>query len=227
MKIQIAPSILAADFIHLQSEVDSVLAAGADWIHVDVMDGHFVPNLTMGPIVVEALRARTDCPLDVHLMVERPEQMIPWFAQAGATSISVHAEATPHLHRALQLIRSYGLQAGMAVNPATGLTSLDYIYDQLDYLLIMTVNPGFGGQSMISATLKKVRSANERLAQLGRTDVPVEVDGGVSVHTIGDLAAAGARIFVAGSAVFQAQDRRQAIAALRAAAQQTSGSRNA
>lgn len=213
----IAPSILSADFADLAREVSRVLEAGADWIHVDVMDGQFVPNITMGPMAVEALRARFDCPLDVHLMVARPERYISAFAKAGATTITVHAEATEHVHRALQQIRAEGVEAGLALNPGTGLDAVTELADDIDMLLVMTVNPGFGGQSLIPATLRKVRRARKLLDDLGRQTVPIEVDGGISPATAGAAAAAGARVLVAGSAVFGQADYAEAIRAIRTA----------
>lgn len=212
--IKIAPSILSADFARLGDEVRAIEAAGADYVHVDVMDGHFVPNITIGPLVVDAVRSVTQLPLDVHLMIENPDQYIPDFAEAGADIIVVHAEASIHLHRTVQLIRSLGKRAGVSLNPATSLTALDLILPDLDLVLLMTVNPGFGGQSFIEACLPKITALRERIDRLERT-IELEVDGGVKVDNIEEIAAAGADVFVAGSAVFGTEDYPATIAALK------------
>jgi ribulose-phosphate 3-epimerase len=213
----ISPSILSADFARLGEEVDNVLKAGADWVHFDVMDNHYVPNLTIGPMVCEALRKHgVTAPIDVHLMVEPVDRLIPDFASAGATLISFHPEASRHVHRTIQLIKSHGCQAGVVLNPATPLDVLDWVLDDLDMVLLMSVNPGFGGQSFIPSTLQKLRQVRERIDASGRA-VRLEVDGGVKPDNIADIAAAGADTFVAGSAIFNAPDYADVIGRMKAA----------
>mgnify|MGYP003605937325 CR=1 FL=1 len=212
----IAPSILSANFAKLGEEVDNVLAAGADWVHFDVMDNHYVPNLTIGPMVCEALRKHgVTAPIDVHLMVEPVDRIIPDFAKAGASIISFHPEASRHVHRTIQLIKSHGCQAGLVLNPATPVDVLDWVLDELDLVLLMSVNPGFGGQSFIPSTLEKLRAVRQKIDASGRS-IRLEVDGGVKADNIGAIAAAGADAFVAGSAIFNAPDYRAVIDAMRA-----------
>jgi len=211
---KIAPSILSADFSRLGDEVRAVAAAGADYIHIDVMDGHFVPNITIGPLVVAAVRKVTDLPLDVHLMIENPDLYIPEFASAGADIIVVHAEATNHLHRTVQLIKSFGKKAGVSLNPATSLHHLDYILEELDLVLLMTVNPGFGGQSFIESCLPKIHALRAMLDKRG-LEAELEVDGGVKIENIDRISHAGADVFVAGSAVFASGDYDETIAELK------------
>jgi len=212
---RIAPSILSADFARLGEEVDAVVAAGADLIHFDVMDNHYVPNLTIGPLVCEALRKHgVKAPIDVHLMVKPVDRIIPDFAAAGATYISIHPEATEHVDRSLQLIREHGCKAGLVFNPATPLDWLDHVLERLDLVLVMSVNPGFGGQQFIDAALAKIATAREIIDRSGRP-IRLEVDGGVKVANIGRVAAAGADTFVAGSAIFGSKDYQSTIAAMR------------
>lgn len=210
----IAPSILSANFAKLGDEVDSVIAAGAEWIHFDVMDNHYVPNLTIGPLVCEALRKHgVTAPIDVHLMVKPVDRIVPDFAKAGASLISFHPEASEHIDRTIGLIHECGCKAGLVFNPATPLDYLDYVLDKLDLVLIMSVNPGFGGQSFIPAALDKLRRARELIDRSGRP-IRLEVDGGVKVDNIADIAKAGADTFVAGSAIFGQKDYRAVIAAM-------------
>ena len=211
----IAPSILSADFARLGEEVDRVLAADADWVHFDVMDNHFVPNLTIGPMVCKALRDYgVTAPIDVHLMIEPVDAIIPDFARAGASVISIHPEATRHPDRSLQLIRDLGCKAGLVFSPATPLAWLDHVMDKVDLVLIMSVNPGFGGQSFIPGALEKLRLVRRRIDDSG-LDIRLEVDGGVKVDNIGVIAASGADTFVAGSAIFGSADYAETIAAMR------------
>ena len=213
----IAPSILSANFANLGADVDAVLAAGADWVHFDVMDNHYVPNLTIGPLVCAALRKHgVTAPIDVHLMVKPVDRIVPEFAQAGASLISFHPEASEHVDRTIQLIKSQGCKAGLVFNPATPLHYLDHTLEQLDLVLIMSVNPGFGGQSFIAGALDKLRAVRARIDASGRA-IRLEVDGGVKTDNIGAIAQAGADTFVAGSAIFNAPDYAQTIAAMRAA----------
>ena len=213
----IAPSILSADFARLGEECRNVLAAGADWIHFDVMDNHYVPNLTIGPLVCEALRKHgITAPIDVHLMVKPVDRIVPDFAKAGASLISFHPEASEHVHRTIQLIRDSGCKAGLVFNPATPLDWLDHTLDQLDLVLIMSVNPGFGGQRFIEGALDKLRAVRERIDRSGR-DIRLEVDGGVKGDNIGAIARAGADTFVAGSAIFGSSDYAATIQGMRAA----------
>jgi ribulose-phosphate 3-epimerase len=213
---RVAPSILSADFARLGEEVRDVIAAGADLIHFDVMDNHYVPNLTVGPLVCEAIRPHCSVPIDVHLMVKPVDRIIPDFAKAGASIITFHPEASDHVDRTLGLIRDAGCKAGLVFNPATPLTYLDHVMDKVDMVLLMSVNPGFGGQSFIPAALGKLSAARARIDASGR-DIWLEIDGGVNAANIESIARAGADTFVAGSAVFGAKDRAQAMRALREA----------
>ena len=206
----IAPSILSADFARLGDEVKAVEAAGADWIHADVMDGQFVPNITFGPLVVAAVRRVTDLPIDVHLMIDNPDRYVADFAKAGATYISVHIEACPHLNRCVQLIRECGARPGVVLNPSTPLHSLDWILQYVDYVLIMSVNPGFGGQDFISSSLDKIKDLREKI-QRQKLDTLIEIDGGVNDNTIAEIADAGVDVFVAGSAIFGSRDYKETI----------------
>lgn len=215
MEIRIAPSILSADFSKLGEDIRIVEEGGADWLHVDVMDGHFVPNITIGPLVVAAIKPHTKLPLDVHLMIENPDQYIPEFVKAGADIISVHVEATPHLHRTLQLIRSLGAKASVALNPHTPLSMIENVLTDLDMVLLMTVNPGFGGQKFISGVLPKIRSLRQMLDAQDLQHVEIEVDGGVNVETSKLVREAGANVLVAGNAIYNAPDRVAAIQQIR------------
>ncbi|CAH2808366.1 MAG: Ribulose-phosphate 3-epimerase (EC [uncultured Paraburkholderia sp.] len=219
-QFRISPSILSADFARLGEEARNVVVAGADWIHFDVMDNHYVPNLTIGPLVCEAIRPHVDVPIDVHLMVRPVDRIVPDFAKAGANIISFHPEGSDHIDRTLSLIRDHGCKAGLVFNPATSLSYLDYVMDKVDLVLIMSVNPGFGGQSFIPEALVKLREARKRInkykERTGR-EIHLEVDGSVKVENIAEIAAAGADTFVAGSAIFGAPDHKAVIDKMRAA----------
>jgi len=212
----IAPSILSADGGKLSEEIAAVEKAGADWIHVDVMDGHFVPNITMGPAIINALRKTTKLPFDVHLMIKNPDSYVESFAAAGADYITVHVEASNHLHRTVELIKKTGKKAGVSLNPATPLNSIEEILPHIDLLLIMSVNPGFGGQKFIPSALSKIKRASDLIAKLPQKPL-LEVDGGVNLQNIASIAKSGADVLVAGAAVFGTSDYAQAITALKAA----------
>ncbi|UFU00985.1 ribulose-phosphate 3-epimerase [Radiobacillus kanasensis] len=212
--VKIAPSILSANFSILKEEIQDVEKGGADYIHVDAMDGHFVPNITIGPLIVDAIRPITELPLDVHLMIENPDTYIPDFAKAGADIITVHQEACPHLHRTIHLIKEYGVKAGVVINPATPVETIKPILPDVDLVLLMTVNPGFGGQSFISSVLPKIKEVAALKEQLG-AHYEIEVDGGVNVSTAKLCMDAGANVLVAGSAVFGQEDRQEAISMIR------------
>lgn len=205
MSYKLAPSILAANFAQLGEQVKAAEAAGVDWIHIDVMDGHFVPNISIGPLVVRALRPITTLPLDVHLMIEHPERYLSDFAKAGADYITVHVETCPHLHRTIEEIKALGVKAGVTLNPATPLSSLEEVLPLLDLVLIMSVNPGFGGQRYIPSSTAKIARLRAKLNEIG-SQAELEVDGGINATTISDAARAGATVFVAGSAIFNAKD---------------------
>jgi len=206
----IAPSILSADFTRLEDEIRAVESAGADWIHIDVMDGHFVPNITMGPFIVEAVKKVTQLPLDVHLMIEQPDRFIPDFIEAGADLISVHVETCPHLNRTVEMIRYSECRAGVVLNPATSLDTVEWILEYIDFVLLMSVNPGFGGQSFITNTLEKARQLKQLIQTKGLSTL-IQIDGGVNETTIREISAAGVDVFVAGSAIFGSKDYHQTI----------------
>ena len=210
----IAPSILSADFARLGEEITAVADAGADWIHVDVMDGHFVPNITIGPLIVEAVRPVTSLPLDVHLMIERPERYVKDFADAGADLIAVQAEACIHLNRTVHLIKECGPKAGVVLNPATPLAAIEWVLEEVDFVMIMSVNPGFGGQAFIANSLDKIRALRQMVDGRGLSTL-IEIDGGVKQANAAEISRAGADVFVAGSAIFGQSDYRQAISGLR------------
>ena len=216
--LKIAPSILSADFARLAEEVAAVEAAGADFLHVDVMDGHFVPNLTVGPPIVESLRKVTSLPLDVHLMITNPDAFIPEFAEAGANYLTVHTETCPHLHRTVQLIKEHGVKAGVTLNPSTSLTTLEEVIAEADLVLIMSVNPGFGGQSFIPSVYDKIARTRELLTQTG-SQALLEVDGGIKVDNAAEVVKAGANVLVAGSAIFNSPNYAATIQAFRSAVQ--------
>jgi ribulose-phosphate 3-epimerase len=211
MEIKIAPSILSADFAKLGAEIKEVEQGGAGLIHVDVMDGHFVPNITIGPLIVEAIRPHTQLPLDVHLMIEQPERYVADFAKAGADLITVHQEATVHLHRLIHQIKELGVKVGVALNPATPIETIQHVLSDLDMVLLMTVNPGFGGQKFIPAVLQKIETLRQHLIVQGYQHIDIEVDGGINAVTARQVAGAGANVLVAGTAIFGERDRRQAI----------------
>lgn len=213
--ILVAPSLLSADFRNLEAEIKSTEAAGADYLHLDIMDGHFVPNITFGPFIVDFCKKSSNLPLDVHLMIENPERYIPDFVKAGADIVVIHAEACVHLHRQIQLIKSLGVKAGVALNPATPLELLDYVIEDLDLVLLMSVNPGFSGQKFIPAVLDKLKAFNKRFAGKLKKDFLLEVDGGVNDQTFKSLIEAGANMFVSGNYFFQHQDRSQAVKVLK------------
>jgi ribulose-phosphate 3-epimerase len=210
----IAPSILSADFTKLGEEIRAIQTAGADWIHIDVMDGHFVPNITMGPLIVEAVRRVTPLPLDVHLMIENPDVFVPAFARAGATWISVQVETCPHLNRTVQFIRESGCRPGVVLNPSTSLSCLEWILEDVDYVLIMSVNPGFGGQSFIPGVLDKIRLLRKTIQQRNLS-VLIQIDGGVNGDNIASLSSAGVDVFVAGSAIFGSRNYKETIDSFR------------
>ena len=212
---RIAPSILSADFVRLKEEIQAVEAAGADYLHIDVMDGHFVPNITIGPPVVAAVRKVTRLPLDVHLMIENPDQYIPEFAKAGATILSVHQEACPHLNRTINLIKEYGLIPAVVLNPSTPISTLEDILEEVDMVMIMSVNPGFGGQKFIPGTIKKIRNLKRMIRERG-LKIDIEIDGGVTPKNVGQVCEAGADVVVAGSAIFHTPDYRKTMALFRA-----------
>jgi ribulose-phosphate 3-epimerase len=213
--VKIAPSILSADFARLGEEIAAVERAGADYIHVDVMDGHFVPNITIGPLVVEAIRPVTKLPLDVHLMIENPDQYIESFVNAGADYITVHVEACRHLHRTIHHIKSFGIKAGVVLNPATPVETIQHILEDIDMVLLMSVNPGFGGQKFIPEVLHKIRKVKEMAKALGKEDIEIEVDGGVNPETAKLCVEAGANVLVAGSAIYNQEDYAAAISLIR------------
>lgn len=213
--VKIAPSILSADFARLGEEIKDVERGGADWIHVDVMDGHFVPNITIGPLIVDAIRPVTQLPLDVHLMIEEPDRYIAQFAKSGADYITVHQEACRHLHRTIHHIKEQGVRAGVVLNPATPISTIEHVLEDLDLVLLMTVNPGFGGQKFIHSVLPKIRDLRHLLNERGLSHVDIEIDGGVNAQTARLCEDAGATVLVAGSAVYNQPDRAKAIAEIR------------